>query len=142
MPHASRGMTPSDHDGAQHTARVMMKTQPSRRCDDAPRAQSTPSLLRRIADLFAAQGSRSRNPAPQRLPGVPPTPIPAMPTPAELEALRWTMDGLTDREIGVKLGLPEREVALRVQRVMSKFGCGTRYEAGLRAIKLRLIEGI
>ncbi len=66
----------------------------------------------------------------------------ARPTPAELEALRWTMDGMTNREIGLKLGLSEHEVALRVQRVMQKFGCGTRYEAGLKAIKLRLIEGL
>jgi DNA-binding CsgD family transcriptional regulator len=64
------------------------------------------------------------------------------PTPAELEALRWTMDGMTDWEIGVKLGLSERDVTLRLQRVMAKLGCGTKYEAVLKAIKLRLIEGI
>ena len=64
------------------------------------------------------------------------------PTREELEALRWTMDGMTDWEIGRKLGLSERDVTLRLQRVMHKLGCGTKYEAVLRAIKLRLIEGI
>ena len=65
----------------------------------------------------------------------------ARPTQAELEALRWTMDGMTDREIGLKLGLSEHEVGSRLQRVMQKFACRTKYEAGLKAIKLRLIKG-
>lgn len=64
------------------------------------------------------------------------------PTASELEALRWTMDGLTSWEIGKKMDLSERDVALRLQRVMRKLGCGTKYEAVLRAIKLGLIEGI
>jgi len=52
------------------------------------------------------------------------------------------MDGMTDWEIGSKLGLSERDVTLRLQRVMRKLECGTEYEAVLKAIKLRLIEGI
>lgn len=64
------------------------------------------------------------------------------PTHGELEALRWTMDGMTDWEIGTKLGLSERDVTLRLQRAMRKLECGTKYEPVLKAIKLRLIEGI
>ena len=64
------------------------------------------------------------------------------PTRGELEALRWTMDGMTSWEIGRKLHLSERDVTLRLQRLMRKLGCGTKYEAVLRAIKLGLIEGI
>ena len=52
------------------------------------------------------------------------------------------MDGLTSWEIGKRMDLSERDVALRLQRVMRKLGCGTKYEAVLRAIKLGLIEGI
>lgn len=61
-------------------------------------------------------------------------------TPGELEALRWTMDGLTSREIGQKMGLSERDVALRLQRAVRKLGCASKYEAVLRAIKSGLIE--
>ena len=61
------------------------------------------------------------------------------PTRGELEALRWTMDGMTDCEIGRKLDLSERDVTLQLQRVTGKLGCGTKYEAVLRAIKLGLI---
>ena len=64
------------------------------------------------------------------------------PTRGELEALRWTMDGMTSWEIGRKLDLSERDVTLRLQRLMRKLGCGTKYEAVLRAIKLGLIEGV
>ncbi len=62
------------------------------------------------------------------------------PTPGELEALRWSMDGMTRWDVGRKMGLSERDVALRLQRVMRKLGCSSTYEAVLRAIKLRLIE--
>jgi DNA-binding CsgD family transcriptional regulator len=62
------------------------------------------------------------------------------PTPGELEALRWSMDGMTRWEIGRKMGLSERHVALRLQRAMRKLDCASTYEAVLRAIKLGLIE--
>lgn len=63
-------------------------------------------------------------------------------TPGELEALRWSMDGMTRWEVGRKMGLSERDIALRLQRVMRKLGCSSTYESALRAIKLRLIESI
>ena len=62
------------------------------------------------------------------------------PTPGELEALRWAMDGNTRWEIARQMGLSEREVALRLQRVMRKLEVGSAYEAGLRAIRLGMIE--
>lgn len=74
----------------------------------------------------------------------PPSPAPESPTPThqELDALRRANDGMTDSEIGLTLGLSERDVTLRLQCLMRKWGCRTRYEAGLKAIKLRLIEGL
>ena len=60
---------------------------------------------------------------------------------SELEALRWTMDGLTSWEIGRKMALSGSDVTLRLQRAMKKLGCGSKYEAVLKAIKLGLIEG-
>ncbi len=62
-------------------------------------------------------------------------------TKSELEALRWTMDGMTSWEIGQKMALSEFDVTLRLQRVMRKLGCGSKYEAVLKGIKLGLIEG-
>ncbi len=62
------------------------------------------------------------------------------PSPAELEALRWTMDGMTNWEIGQKMDLSESDVKLRLQRVMRKFGVSSKYEAVLKGIKLGLIE--
>ena len=61
-------------------------------------------------------------------------------TRGEREALRRAMDGMTRWEIGRQMGLSERDIALRLQRVMRKLGCGSTYEAGLRAIRLGMIE--
>jgi len=62
------------------------------------------------------------------------------PLPSELEALRWSLDGLTDWEIGEKMALSAWDVKRRLQRLMRKFGCGSRYEAGLIGIRLGLIQ--
>ncbi len=62
------------------------------------------------------------------------------PTPSELEALRWSLDGLTDWEIGEKMALSAWDVKRRLQRLMRKLGCGSRYEAGLMGIRLGLIK--
>lgn len=58
---------------------------------------------------------------------------------AELDALRRSMDGLNDWEVGNAMGISETEVLLRLQRAMLKLGCATRYEAALRALKLGLV---
>ena len=57
----------------------------------------------------------------------------------ELEALRWTMEGLSAWEIAGRMAISERHVTLLLRRVMAKLGCSTKYESGLRAIKLGLI---
>ena len=62
-------------------------------------------------------------------------------TKGELETLGWTMDGMTSWEIGKKMSLSDSDVKLRLQRAMKKLGCGTKYEAVLKGIKLGLIEG-
>jgi len=59
---------------------------------------------------------------------------------AELDALRWSTDGLTNIEVGQKMGISATEAMLRLRRVMSKLGCASKYEAGLRAIRLGLIR--
>ncbi len=57
----------------------------------------------------------------------------------ELDALRRSMDGLTDWEVGDAMGISEKEVLLRLRRAMTKLGCTTKYEAAIRAIRLGLV---
>jgi len=156
-------MTPSDHGGKQHTAGVTMETQLSRQCNEVLHVRSLQDLLRRMAQFLKARGFRSGSdslhvtrssqigggavnedfcPNASCVQGSPPVRELMTPTRGELEALRWAMDGMTDAEIGLKVGLTEGEVALRLRCVMRKFGCRTKYEAVLKAIKMRWIEGI
>lgn len=58
----------------------------------------------------------------------------------ELDALRWSMDGLSNWEIGREMGISEAEVTLRLRRSMFKLGCSNKYETALRAIKVGLID--
>ena len=119
-----------------------METPLDHQCsNDAPRAGSLLDLLRRTTARLAARGflSSPSQAASLQIATSAPTDSPT-PTPAELEALRWTMDGMTDTEIATKLGLPEHEIASRLRSAMGKLGCKTKYEAVLKAIKLRLIE--
>ena len=57
----------------------------------------------------------------------------------ELDALRRSMDGLSDWEVGNAMSISETEVLLRLQRAAAKLGCSTKYEAALRAIRLGLV---
>lgn len=59
---------------------------------------------------------------------------------SEIDALRRSMDGLTNWEVGEAMGISEKEVLLRLSRAMAKLGCANRYEAALRAIRLGLID--
>ena len=52
------------------------------------------------------------------------------------------MDGMSSWEIGQKMALSDWDVKLRLQRAMHKLGCGSKYEAALRGIKLGLIEAL
>ena len=58
----------------------------------------------------------------------------------ELDALRRSIDGLNDWEVGNAMGISEREVTLRLRRAMAKLGCTTKYEAALRAIRMGLVD--
>jgi DNA-binding CsgD family transcriptional regulator len=58
----------------------------------------------------------------------------------ELDALRRSMDGLSDWEVGNAMGISEKEVLLRLRRTTAKLGCATKYEAALRAIRLGLVD--
>lgn len=60
--------------------------------------------------------------------------------PGELDALRRSMDGLNNWEVGRAMGLSETDVLLRLRRAMQRLGCTTKYEAALRAIRLGLID--
>ena len=64
----------------------------------------------------------------------------ATPAPSELEALRRSMDGLSDREAGDAMSISEKEVLLRLRRAAAKLGCATEYETTLRAIRLGLLS--
>jgi DNA-binding CsgD family transcriptional regulator len=59
---------------------------------------------------------------------------------AELEALRWTMEGMTSREVGERMSISDRHVTLLLRRAMQKLGCSSKYETGLTAIRLGLID--
>lgn len=59
---------------------------------------------------------------------------------SELDALRRSMDGLNNSEVGHAMGISETEVLLRLRRSMKKLGCATKYEAALRAIRLGLVH--
>ena len=63
-----------------------------------------------------------------------------LPAPGELDALRRSMDGLSDWEVGHAMGISEKEVLLRLRRATAKLGCATKYEAALRAIRLGLVD--
>jgi DNA-binding CsgD family transcriptional regulator len=58
----------------------------------------------------------------------------------ELDALQWSTDGLTDWEIGSKMGLSATDVTLRIRRAVHKLGCTNRYETALRAVRLGLVN--
>jgi DNA-binding CsgD family transcriptional regulator len=59
---------------------------------------------------------------------------------SELDALRRSMDGLSDWDVGDAMSISETEVMLRLDRATAKLGCATRYEAALRAIRLGLVD--
>jgi DNA-binding CsgD family transcriptional regulator len=61
-------------------------------------------------------------------------------SPRELEALRWTMDGLTSKEIAQRLHIGERTVLYYITNAMQKLGCNSRHQAVLKALRLGLIH--
>lgn len=61
-------------------------------------------------------------------------------SPRELEALRWTMDGLSSKEIARRLNIGERTVLYYITNAMQKLGCNSRHQAVLKALRLGLIH--
>lgn len=61
-------------------------------------------------------------------------------SPRELEVLRWTMDGLSGREIAERLGIGERTVIYHINNAKQKLGCDSRHTAVLKALRLGLIH--
>ena len=59
---------------------------------------------------------------------------------SELDALRRSMDGLNNWEVGRAMAISETEVMLRLRRAMHKLGCTNKYETALRAIRLGLVD--
>ncbi len=69
----------------------------------------------------------------------PPSNDPTALAASELDALRRSMDGLSNWDVGHAMGISETDVLLRLRRATAKLGCTTKYEAGLRAIRLGLV---
>ncbi len=66
-------------------------------------------------------------------------PIPEPHTPRELEVLALLAEGLTNRAIGVRLGITENTAKFHVQAVLSKLGVSSRTEAVVQATRLGLL---
>lgn len=64
--------------------------------------------------------------------------MPAL-TPRELEVLRWTMEGMTSKEVAAKLGNGLRTTLWHTQNAMIKLGCTSKHQAVLKALRLGLI---
>ena len=64
--------------------------------------------------------------------------LPAL-TPRELDVLRWTMEGLTSKEVATKLGNGERTTLWHLQNAMLKLSCNSKHQAVLKALRLGLI---
>jgi DNA-binding CsgD family transcriptional regulator len=65
--------------------------------------------------------------------------LPAL-TPRELDVLRWTMEGLTSKEVAAKLGNGERTTLWHLQNAMIKLSCNSKHQAVLKALRLGLIQ--
>ncbi len=65
--------------------------------------------------------------------------IPEPLTPRELEVLSLLAEGLTNRAIGVQLGISENTAKFHVQAVLAKLGVSSRTEAVVHATRLGLL---
>ena len=96
------------------------------------------------AALFAvAEGLSVTDPAltsPLWVPSNPPfQSISEPPTPRELEVLSLLAEGLTNRAVGVRLGISENTAKFHVQAVLAKLGVSSRTEAVVHATRLGLL---
>lgn len=60
-------------------------------------------------------------------------------TPRELEALRWTMDGMLAWQVADELKISERTAVFHLNNATRKLGCRTKFQAVLKAIRLGLL---
>jgi DNA-binding CsgD family transcriptional regulator len=106
---------------------------------DRPVPDDAAELTRMVADLqlFAvhAQDTALRILVPHSVDAT----LPAL-TSRELEALRWTMDGMTAWEVGHVLGISERTAVLHVNNATHKLGCVSKHQAVLKALRLGLLR--
>ena len=132
-----------------------MQTQLERHCNEVLHAQSLKDLLRKMVEFSQERGfarvsatvmtAHSPTLAAHAQAAAfelllhcdPPAHQLSSPTGEELEALRWTMDGMTGREIGRELDLSQRDVALRLERVVRELGRATKFEAVPRGDQAR-----
>ncbi len=68
-------------------------------------------------------------------------PLNAVLTDREAECLRWASLGLTDMEIGERLGLSARTVNNHIERAKRRLGASNRTAAYRRAVELGLLTG-
>jgi DNA-binding CsgD family transcriptional regulator len=104
------------------------------RCEEAPHFKSIAEDLLSFAEH--AQAAAFELSLPARADALSPCSLASF----ELEALRWTMDGLTSWEVAERMSVSERHITLMLRRAMHKLGCSSKYETGLRAIRLGLIR--
>jgi len=57
-------------------------------------------------------------------------------SPRELECLKWVLDGKSDRDIGVILGISHNTVHFHIERVKKKLGVRTRTQAAAMVVSL------
>jgi two-component system, NarL family, nitrate/nitrite response regulator NarL len=60
-------------------------------------------------------------------------------TPREIEVLNLLADGLSNKQIGVELGISDHTVKFHVNSILDKLGAETRTEAVVRAARLGLV---
>jgi two-component system nitrate/nitrite response regulator NarL len=70
-----------------------------------------------------------------------PAPLPTSETltPREMEALQLLSEGLSNRQIGERLGIGERTAKFHVNSILAKLGALTRTEAVVLAVRLGLV---
>jgi DNA-binding NarL/FixJ family response regulator len=85
-------------------------------------AYLSPAVTRLVVGLAAPASARRRREAAERLAGL---------TARETQILRLVADGLSNAEIGRRLGTSESTVKSYVSRTLSKLGCANRVQAAL-----------
>jgi DNA-binding NarL/FixJ family response regulator len=56
-------------------------------------------------------------------------------TPREVQVLKWVVNGKTNQEIGLELGISEKTVEKHLEGVFSKLGVASRVEAAVHAVR-------